>query len=681
MTVDRQRGNFEGNIRVDIPDFRAMLDRAFDDFRFLVKTYIDNGARRVVKRYQQGTHAGLVFKLKKDENRAFHDSNQEWIIKSPDSPGSTLDTTLADNTTNYVEVRVDSFTDDLQTRAFWDTDIGLTGEEYFDDINVRRRLDDAVQSNTSGFTPGAVPLFIVVTSAGSIDSVTPADDLLWKNRAIALPAASSRVDIFDDLKDLRLFIDFLGAIVGEVKGTGQAIESMPWSSLKLLREYQNLMFLPGSPVQWEGTAGADTLEWTSDIEIAMAGRAQNYLVPADSLTLLDGECVYVDIPETGPGPLAPVVSPLTSVPVNPTDVGHSPRIVVLFYRKGTRIAGAMDIPELDSGETAVIGQDLPSALRTRLGITGENSYQAYTSTAVIDSADTYPEAISKLDNEVGALQNNEPKEEYFSGDGVTTQFTVSSFTFSTDNTKKDNIVSVDGRGQNQSETGALAADRHYRKISISTVDFFSPPGIGSVVKIRKEGTTYGGPAAPSAGNLWSDPVDSNILPPDLGFNLGSSLNRFNEGHIDTLTVGKLVYRETLANLSDIKIKVNGHVAVIPAGKVVSIDKLTGGIFPADSDASTGKNMFGIALEAIASAGSGRVMMFGRNIPGVLVGSGFAPGDKVYIDENGNYVNNSAGFTGGDDEIVFVGWADCTEGIASTIVTDLIMKHQIILAAP
>jgi hypothetical protein len=680
MAIDRQRINFEGNERVDIPDFRGMLDAAFADYRYLIKSYIDGQARRTLKRYEQGTHSGLTFKIRKDRSRAFHDLNQEWVYKSAE-PSGTIDLALADNSTCYVEVRVDTILDNLQPRAFYDTDIGLTGEEYFDDINVRQRLEEAFQFNTTAFTPGAVPLFTVVTLAGAISTVVASDDPLFKHRSFSLPAATARDTVFDtSIYDLRTFIDFLAAILGEIKGTSQSIQSSAWSSIKLLREYQNVMFLAGTAVQWEGSAGTDTLQWTTDIEIAVAGRASNYLVTASSVTLLDGQCMYVDIPEGPGGPLTPVVSAMTAVPVNPTSVGTSPRILVLFYRKGSRITGAMDMPELDSGEGAVVGRDLPTEIRTRLGITSETTYQAYTSTNIVSLSDTYPDAISALDNELGAILANLPGEEYFTGDGTTTVFSLTTILVSTDNTEKDNIIWVDGRHQNQSETGAVVANRHYRKLSTTQIEFFSAPAIGSVITVRKEGSTYGGPAAPSSGNLWGDPVDASIVPPDLGFNLGGATNRFANGYIDQLYVGKITYREPLADISEIKIKVNASAGTIPAGRTISIYS-DGGIYPADSDAITGKNMAGITLEAIAAGLSGRVILFGKNVPGLLTGSGFAPGDKVYIDETGAYTNVATGFTGGDDEIVMIGWADCLAGSMSATVDDLIMNHQIIIAAP
>ena len=412
MALNRWRRRFEGNERVDLPDFRTMMDRAFEDFKLLIKTFIDNSSQpRVPRRYIQGAHSANVFRLKKDFNRALVDTNQEWLYVNTDAANTTHDLAVLSNTTNYIEVRILIANDDLQTRAFWDTDIGLTGEEFFDQINVRTRIDEDFSINQSGFQGGIwIPLFEVdVDAGGTITDVREMDDALWKPRAFTLPAATARANVFmQSVQDLRTFIDFIGALMSEAKGTGQSLESQPWSNFKLLREYQNIYFTGGGEIDWEATGGADTLTIGADIGISIAGRATGFTVPSGAHALQEGECLYVDIPETGSGPLTPTIDDLADVPINPTAAGHSPRIMVLFYRTGGKIYGTMDIPELDSGETAVIGQDLPKNIRTRLGITGETSVEAYSAQAIasgiIGANDSYPAAISKLATRTSLLK-------------------------------------------------------------------------------------------------------------------------------------------------------------------------------------------------------------------------------------------------------------------------------------
>lgn len=679
MSIDREQLNVEGNLRLDIPDFRTIMEDAFKDMRLLIQLLTDDGGRRVVKPYTQGTHVGLVFKIATDVERGFYDVNGEWVVKSPDAMGSTANLTLSPSTTNYVEVRVNRFTDNPQPRAFWDVDIGLTGEEYFDTINVRQRIEEGFQSNTTGFTAGAVPLFTVVTGPSAITTVVPAQDQLFKPRVFSLPSATTRETVYAGVKDLRSFIDFLTAILNEAKGTGATLASAPWSSLKLLREYQGLFITSAPVVTFEGVFGTNNVNWSADLLFDVAGRAGGqYSLPAMTIAIPDGSALYVAIPEAAPpGALTPMVVPIGSVPINPTAAGSSPTIMTLFIRRGSTVYGAMDLAPLDSGESDTVGRDLPVALRLRLGLLTETTFQAYTSTGIIASSDTYPEAISKLDNELVAIQNNVPLEGYWIGDGVTTTFNLGtatlsagSFTWSTDNTKADIVVTDDGRIQTQDYTGGTG--QNFRKLTTTSIQFNVAPTSGSRIKVRKEGSSYGGAAPPSSGNLWSDPVDANIIPPDLAFNLGSSSARFAQGFIDQLFVGNLILRETVGDCSPFKSKVNGEVFTITAGMIVAL-YTDGKIYQADANDPQRNVLVGIAVANIAPGVAGRCFLFGTNIPGVLASSGFAPREEVFVSNTGAYTTGSG--LDGTSAIAKVGWADCADGAGSSTVTDLILIYQ------
>lgn len=682
MTIDRQRTNFEGNERVDIPDFRGMLDNAYDDFRHLIQLLVDDSARRVIKRYAQGTHVGLTFKIATDVERGFYDLNQEWVVKTGDASGSTVNLTLAPNQTNYIEVRVNDFTDNPQPRAFWDVDIGLTGEEFFDTINVRERIEEGFQSNTSGFSPGAVPLFIAVTGSSSITSVTAApQDLLWEPRALSLPSNTTRATVYDAARDLRSFIDLLGALLSEVKGTGAALESAPWSSLKLLREYQGLMITSSPVVTFEGTFGSNNLNLSADLLFDIAGRAGGqYSLPAGTFAIPDGSALYITIPEAAPpGMLTATIATIGAVPINPTASGSSPTIFVLFMRRGSIVYGSMDLSPLESGESDTVGRDLSLALRTRLGLLTDTTYEAYTSTTVIASGDTYPEAFSKLDAEFAAINANNPLEAWWVGNGSQTVFDIGtgatlsdiSFTWQTDNTKSDIIVTDDGREQTRDYTGGTG--QNYRKLTTTSIQFNVAPSNGSRVKVRKEGTVYGGTGGGGGGgDPWATPVDHDILPPDLAFNLGGPTARFTAAYVDTVYAGKVVLRETVGDCSQMKDKVNGEVFTITAGTQVALFT-DGKVYKYDANDPNRNENVGIAVANFIPGSAGRCALYGLNIPGVLASSGFAPGQEVFIDNSGNYTTGSG--LDGTSVVARVGWADCADGAGTGTVTDLIMSYQ------
>lgn len=118
----------------------------------------------------------------------------------------------------------------------------------------------------------------------------------------------------------------------------------------------------------------------------------------------------------------------------------------------------------------------------------------------------------------------------------------------------------------------------------------------------------------------------------------------------------------MQNLSGATILANAEVAKLP----------NGGIAAAGSDTVGRMNVIGIAKADILNNAIGSVGLFGPNQEGVLTGTGFAPGDKVYMAEsNGAYTNDLNSFSGGNDRIVRVGIADCAAGTASATVVDLL----------
>jgi len=428
-------------------------------------------------------------------------------------------------------------------------------------------------------------------------------------------------------------------------------------------------FMPhgsGVTIDWANTlAGNVTIAGSLQVVNLVTGT--NYTITPASFPMVEGEALFIEVDELNLTPV-PQVTLIENLP-------WGNKIQVLGGIKSSTFVPHLlvmgGLSSLASGEADVLGEELSDIQKARLGITSDTTYAAYSSTTVIGVPDSYAVALSKLDVQTGALANNQPKEEEFTGDGVATVFTVTTFTFSTDNTKYDNIVWMDGRKQAQDPAGGTA--KAYRKVTVSSVQFTTAPDLGSRITIRKEGTAYGGVVAPTPGKLWSDAVDNDIVPPDLAFKLGGPTSRFAEGYIEELYVGKLIYKETLANISEIKTKASGSLSPIIAGKPIALYS-DGKVYPADADATTGKIMVGIAIDTIGVGSSGRVILFGNNIPGVLTGLGLVSGSEVFVSNTGAYVDSLNVFAPAD-VIARVGWADCAEGISSGTATDLIMSYQ------
>jgi hypothetical protein len=305
-----------------------------------------------------------------------------------------------------------------------------------------------------------------------------------------------------------------------IESTGQLVSpgsycsaNQDLASARYLSEGANLVFSSSAVIGFEGPSGANSLSWDQDLSINIPGRAAPYVVSAGTHELQPGECLYVEIPDDAPlGPLTPVVSAFTAVPLAPGAAGYSPRIKILWVREGAIVQGLNTLPTVSSGETALIGQELPNGIRARLGLTAESDlgFAPYTSTAVVGTVDPYPAAISKLDarsavhdahlfslqgqadsstsgvaalfNAVAALLSAEPLEETFLvGVGGQSIFNSTLLVWNVDPTSFDILVFVDGVKRELDPTFT----RGYRKNSTTQIELATPAPYRARVTIRK----------------------------------------------------------------------------------------------------------------------------------------------------------------------------------------------------
>ena len=168
----------------------------------------------------------------------------------------------------------------------------------------------------------------------------------------------------------------------------------------------NLGLFGDATYAWE-TISPSELIITNDLKIVDFVANLVYTIPANTLTINDDYALYVRLEDTD---LAPnyLTAPLNALPFG------DPIQVLGFAKNGVfypHLLAKADIGALESGETVVVGNDLSTASRARLGLVGDTSFTAYSSTNIIGANDSYPTAISKLDAEVSAnnLKSNEDR--------------------------------------------------------------------------------------------------------------------------------------------------------------------------------------------------------------------------------------------------------------------------------
>jgi hypothetical protein len=168
--------------------------------------------------------------------------------------------------------------------------------------------------------------------------------------------------------------------------------------------------------------------------------------------------------------------------------------------------GAVDNDEL--ADEAVTGDKLNTAFRARLGIDGDLTYEAYSSTTVVGTDDTYPAAISKVDAALDTILTDVALEEVFVvPPGGLSSITLTTFTLSSNADDTDITVRVNGKLLTQSTTSYPSKD--FAKSGTTQILFSFSVLEGAEIVVRKERT---GAVSGGGGTIDLSAVDQNIIP-------------------------------------------------------------------------------------------------------------------------------------------------------------------------
>lgn len=501
----QRKQRFIADQRYDLPQHDSMLRYIDQEFYTYNKRFFSPN-NRVVKNWRIVNNGGLQVKVDQTADSLLFNTertdHESIILRNITDDALTV--TLADNAVNYVEVRMTTEFCAQDTVAIWDqTANGGNGEEFTQSSLTAVEEKPALQTNAIAFTgdPDRLPLAIVTTAGGVITNITDAREFLFHVDTY-WNFGSPRTD--KGISNLLEAYQALATSIKEIKGTTDWFD-VSWPSVRTLKEFQNLFFTDGGDIGFEGTFGAGNLGWSAAINIRIADRTNFYTIAAATVAVPEGSAVYVTIPENDVSspPLAPVVVPLSAVPIDPASVGYVPGIQVLFYRINNQIYGMMDIPELSSGEVVVIGQNLSTQNQNRLGLTSDTAFQAYTSTSVILTTDNYATAISKLDAALAGVLSDLAKEDHFLvGVGGQTVFTLPTIVMNVADSIPDIQVTVNGQKVRLSPTG-LIANGDFKKNSTTQIEFFALIPENAEVIVRDERT--GGGSGNDLTNITVDP--------------------------------------------------------------------------------------------------------------------------------------------------------------------------------
>lgn len=153
-------------------------------------------------------------------------------------------------------------------------------------------------------------------------------------------------------------------------------------------------------IDWEDTASGE-LTIQNDLKIVDLLNNISYTLQDGSFPMGEGDALYVLLDGVDLTP-TPQVAPIDLIPWG------LPAYVLGFVKEGEfnpHLLSIGGVGQIESGETIVVGKDLPTPLRNRLGFNGDTTFEPYTSTSVIGTNDSYATAISKLDQSTGTYQH------------------------------------------------------------------------------------------------------------------------------------------------------------------------------------------------------------------------------------------------------------------------------------
>jgi hypothetical protein len=664
----QRKQRFVADQRYDLPHHESMMDYISKEFYSYNKAFF-SPLSRIVSNWRVENNGGLSIRVNNTSSSLLFISekiNKEGI-NFREEAYTLLTHTLADNSINFVEIQIVSDTCAPDTVAIWDTTANSgAGEEYTQTVDTAYEEEPLLISNTIAFTGDSdkLPLAIVTTSGGVIVSIVDARKMLFELES-DWNFGVTRTD--RTIGSLKNAYDALATSIKEIKGVSKWYDA-PFASTKILKEYQNMFISGGGLIRW-AVSGPNILEWTSNFDIEIANRSSTYTINAASLNVPEGSAVYVDIPTNTPlGPVTPVVAPLSDVPLSSGSSGFSPNIQVLFFRRNNKIISTtLDLPDLTAGESSSVGEDLPQGIRTRLGITTDVSFEAYTSISVIGISDSYPTALSKLDNQILTMLNSHPDEEEWivtdpSGQSV---FVASSLLWNPSNSIEDIVVTVNGQKLKIDNSGGFNKD--FRKDSSNQLAFAYTIPYGASLVVWKS-VANGGSLGGSALSIQeeSTPVEGAV----------STINFVGSGVTATSVSPGVVRVEvnTASAVSLRKLVKNMSGALIPAFSCLTWTSM-GTVELADANIAS-KTLFAGINEADIPDGAYGFAIKEGNVAGALATLGASPGDIVYMGEEPGELTLTAPL-GITDAIFKIGRAEPPDGLAQPQAIDLYLEPEII----
>lgn len=279
----QKRQRFVSDQRFDLPQYESMIDFIAKEFYAYNKSFITL-KNHVVKNWVVEDGGGLNVRVNNTAESLLINSERVGRegINYRALGATSLMIALEDNATNYVELEITTETTGEDAVAIWDTAANSgDGEEFIQNVDTVFCEEPALISNTISFSAGQpqrIQLAVVVTSGGSVISITDARTLFFKLNNDWNFGATRTDKTIGTLKDND---DAIKTILKEMKGTTNWYDSQTLSIMGII-ERLNYMLVDGGNISWNLPAAArgSMIAWAAD--------PNNGIVDGDIFVLSDG---------------------------------------------------------------------------------------------------------------------------------------------------------------------------------------------------------------------------------------------------------------------------------------------------------------------------------------------------------------------------------------------------------
>lgn len=596
--------------RFDTLDIDFLNESIDQEFKNIFKRYL-SGSEGIVSGFEMSAGSGLIANLSREVPRVCKNADGVFFVDEAESM-LPMAFALTANATNYIQIKIETESQNQQLRAFFDQD---TKEEFQKNTFTERNLILTFDVNTSGYSSGYMPLYSFTTDAISIISSTDDRNMLLKGKNFDLGVTRSE----DNIKTIEDINNAQSTILKELKGTSNWYDK-PATNLQRVHDISIAMIEAKENAIRVGNA-----LFVPSFTIVMPNKAFDYAVAELPATVMNsGDSIYVEFPVDANGNFIESATPL--VPVK-TDASSYPNdskyFLICTYIGGNVLFNKGNLILAD-----------------------------YSSEFNITDGESVIKAISILDTKVREIQNALAvviyNEELTLAAGEDVEVTIPL------NSRNGNVQESYLVG-----TTELEIYRDGQKLRVGN-DYFeidSGDGTGTSVEIKKieyNDTVFefrkrnGGGArinfvsageANTASNVGS--TGAGVFKEKVGVDLrfkkiraGTNVT-ITEG-TDSITISSTGGSGTSAD-GIVKQRINKDTVLIP--EITPVVKYDGGIKMADADALSTSRFYGFTIEDIDVLEEKGVQVTGNIVGGAAIlrarypGKTFNDGEYIFIGED------------------------------------------------